>query len=143
MSPGAFTHPCAAERARCPRFDGHYVPKRCQPVFFALRAATDWSSYDRLVVDRLQHTRHERKLRELRELNTEYDAAGRVIWDLVLTRKAPHGPHNEFLYNRSPRPLPAVQPAADSVRSPRPMATSLFEGAARRAEADILDLLGV
>lgn len=155
-----FAHPKAAERARCPIIDGHYVPKRCQLVYYALRGAAGWAGYDRLVVDGLKHTRHERKLRELRELNTEYDAAGRVIWDLVLTRQAPGGKHVEFLYNRTPRPVTAdSRPQAPSTLLLTPtvlcgalpasqsvldlIARDFCSGICRSTEQDILDLLEV
>lgn len=98
----AFVHPKADERLRCPRIDGHYVPKRCTKIFLALRAAGRRVSYDSLVVDHLRHSAHARKLRELREINREYDAAGRVIWDLVLTHRSGKR-HLEFEYNRAPR----------------------------------------
>lgn len=121
-------HPRAAERATCPRIDGHYVPKRCHAIYLALRASGGWASYDRLVVDRLQHTRHERKLRELREINREYLPDG-SCWDLVLTRR--NGQHNEFLLNTRPRPSPGGQ---GTLFAPRTM---------RVGEADILGLLEV
>jgi hypothetical protein len=126
-----FLHPCADERATCPRLDGHYVPNRCLKIYLALRSQVDWASYDRLVVDGLHHTRHERKLRELREINREYTAAGRPAWDLVLTRKARGAHHVEFRLNCEPRWIPGQQAVLFATTS------------TRMGEADILTILGV
>lgn len=143
-------HPRAAERARCPRVDGHYVPRRFLAIYLALRAADGWACYDRLCVDRLKHTSHARKLRELRELNREFDAAGRVIWDLVLTRQSAKGPENEFLYNRQPRPCPVAPRIALRCRRipagpPPSVRELLFRDLAlattAQVERDILSLL--